>query len=136
MSMMESNKSGAAAASFGSMLVLRQGLVILLAAVLACADTVSLFAKDSQTPDPAVVAALVKKFGVGKSVKVKLLGGEKLNGHIQSIGADTFTITVSKAGAERAIPYNQVAEIKDPGPLFWILIGAALVVVLIVAVKH
>ena len=133
---MGSNKSGAVAASFGSTHPLRNGLVILLAAVLACADTISMFAKDSQVPDPAVVAAQVKKFGVGKSVKVKLLGGEKLNGHIQSIGADTFTITVSKAGGERAIPYNQVVEIKDPGPLFWILIGAALVIVIIVAAKH
>jgi sRNA-binding regulator protein Hfq len=111
-------------------------MVILLAAVLACADTVSVFAKDSQAPDPAVVAAQVRKFGVGKAVKVKLIGGEKLNGHIQSIGADTFTITVSKAGGERAIPYNQVVEVKDPGPLFWILVGAALVIVIIVAAKH
>ena len=29
-----------------------------------------------------------------------------------------------------------VAEIKDPGPIFWILVGAAIVIVIIVAAKH
>jgi len=133
---MRSHKSMAMGASLSMAGPLRNGLVVFLALALASADTVSLFAKAPQAVDPSVAAAQVKKFGVGKSVKVKLLGGEKLSGHIQSIGAETFTITVNKAGSERAIPYSQVVEIKDPSPIFWILVGAALVIIVIVAAKR
>jgi hypothetical protein len=82
------------------------------------------------------VAAQVKKFGVGKAVKVKLIGGQKLNGHIQSIGVDTFMVKLNKRGGERAIPYAQVGEVKDPSPLTWMLIGAVAVVVIILIARH
>ena len=134
--MIGSQKPWAAAGGFSIAPALRNSLVVVLVVALACADTLVGFAKDAQVLDPAVVAAQVKKFGVGKSVKVKLIGGEKLNGHIQSIGPESFTITVSKVGGERAIPYNQVVEVKDPGPIFWMLVGAALVVIIIVAIKR
>jgi hypothetical protein len=65
-----------------------------------------------------------------------LIGGEKLNGHIQSIGADGFTLRLAKAGGQRSIQYAQVAEIKDPGPIFWMLVGAAIVIAIIVAAKR
>ena len=113
-----------------------KALALLLAALLVDTTPGIAFAQTSPAPDPSLVAAQVKKFGVGKSVKVNLIGGEKLNGHIQSIGADGFTVKLSKAGGERSIPYAQVAEIKDPGPIFWILVGAALVIVIIVAAKR
>lgn len=113
----------------------RKPLVILLA--VAISETAAIgFAQTSPAPEPSLVAAQVKKFGVGKSVKVKLIGGENLSGHIQSIAADGFTVRLSKAGGERSIPYAQVAEIKDPSPIFWILIGAAAVIIIIVAAKH
>jgi sRNA-binding regulator protein Hfq len=111
-------------------------LVFLLAVALTVTETISAFAKEFQHPDASVVAARVKKFGVGKAVKVKLSGGEKLNGHIQSTGVDTFTIRLNKQGGERAIPYAQVEEVKDPGPLTWMLIGAAAVVVIIIVARH
>ena len=120
----------------GSMQVLRQGLAILLAIALTGAGTASAFAKESETPDPSIVATQVKKFGVGKAVKVKLIGGEKLSGHIRSIGAEAFTIKLSKEGGERVIPYAQVGDVKDPSPLTWMLIGAAIVIIIIVAAKH
>jgi hypothetical protein len=82
------------------------------------------------------VASQVKKLGVGKAVKVKLIGGEKLSGRIQSIAVDTFTIKLSKGGGERAIPYAQVAEVKDPSPLTWMLIGAAVVILIIIVARH
>jgi len=133
---MASAKSGGMAFISGSTRALRKGLVYLLAVVLMSADTFSAYAKDSQPPDPSVVASQVKKFGVGKSVKVKLVGGEKLSGHIREISGDGFTITLSKGAGERAIPYAQVLEVKDPSPIFWILVGAALVIVIIVAARH
>jgi len=130
------NKSGGMAYFSGSAQALRKGLVYLLAVALMGADMVSAYAKESQPPDPSVVASQVKKFGVGKSVKVKLVGGEKLRGHIQEIGGESFTVKLSQGAGERAIPYAQVVEVKDPSPIFWILFGAALVIVIIVAAHH
>jgi sRNA-binding regulator protein Hfq len=111
-------------------------LVFLLAVALASTNTISTLAKQSQASDPSTVASQVRKFGVGKAVKVKLTGGEKLSGHIQSIGGDTFTVKLSKRGGERTIPYAQVAEVKDPGPLTWMVIGAAVVILIIIVAHH
>jgi len=133
---MGSSKSRSIAVFSGGMRALRKGLVFLLAVALASTNTISMFAKQSQASDPSTVASQVKKFGVGKAVKVKLTGGEKLSGHIQSIGVDTFTVKLSKRGGERTIPYAQVAEVKDPGPLTWMLIGAAVVILIIIVVHH
>jgi len=133
---MRANKSWCAVILSGTTRALREGLVLLLALALLGTTTLTTLAKDSQAPDPSLVASQVKKFGVGKAVKVRLMSGEKLNGHIQSIGADSFTVKLSKGGDERAIPYSQVVEVKDPGPIFWILVGAALVIAIIVAARH
>ena len=130
------NQSSRLTNLFGSAQVLRQGLAILLAVALTGAGIASAFAKESQAPDASMVEAQVKKFGVGKAVKVKLIGGEKVSGHIRSIGADAFTIKLGKEGGERVIPYAQVGEVKDPSPLTWMLIGAAIVIIIIVAAKR
>jgi len=115
---------------------LHQGLAIVLVVALSGTTAGIAFAQTSTAADPSLIAAQVKKFGVGKSVKVTMIGGEKLNGHIQSIGAEGFTVRLSKAGGERSIPYAQVVEIKDPGPIFWMLVGAAVVIAIIVAAKR
>ncbi len=114
----------------------RMGLVLLLAVALFGVESVPAFAKPQQTPDPSAVENQVKKFGVGKSVKMKLVGGEQISGHIRTIGADSFTVKISKTSTEKSIPYAQVTEIKDPGPLMWILVGAAIVIIIIVIAKH
>jgi hypothetical protein len=93
------------------------------------------FAKVPQNPNPSAVQAQVKKFGVGKEVKVRLAGGEKLSGHIESIAADSFTVKLDKTAAERQIPYDQVMQVKDPSPLFWMAIGAAIVIVIVIIVR-
>lgn len=93
-------------------------------------------AKGPQAATPAMVQAQVRKFGVGKDVKVTLAGGQKLRGHITAIGENSFTISQRKDKTEREISYHEVAVIKDPGPLVWILIGAAIAVIIIVAVHH
>jgi hypothetical protein len=131
-----SNKSRRIASFSGSTRALRKGLAFLLTVALMGSATVSAMAKESPAPDPSTVASQVKKFGVGKAVKVKLQGGEKLSGHIQSIDADTFTVKLSKAGGERAIPYAQVTEVKDPGLLMWMVIGAAVVILAILVAHH
>ncbi len=133
---MGSNRSETLTGFWRSHGVFHTGLVLLLVVAIWGTTAGVAFAQNSAAPDPSMVAAQVKKFGVGKSVKIKLVDGEKLNGHIQSFGAEGFTVKLAKAGGERSIPYAQVAEIKDPGPLFWILVGAAIVIVIIVAAKH
>jgi len=130
--MMGPNQSNRVTSLSGSTQALRQGLAILLAVALTGAGT-SAFAKEPQAPDPSIVAAQVKKIGVGKAVKVRLIGGEKLSGHIRSINGDAFTIRLSKEGGERVIPYAQVGQVKDPSPVTWMLIGAAIVIIIIVA---
>ena len=133
---MGSNKSRHVAGLSRSTRAFHKGLVLLLAIALTGTETFSTFARQSQSPDPSTVASQVKKFGVGKAVKVKLTGGEKLSGHIQSIAVDTFTVKLSKQGGERTIPYAQVAEVKDPGALTWILIGACVAIVIIIIARH
>ena len=129
-------KSGSIAGFWRRARAVRSGLVLLLAAALTGTETVPAFGMQSPAPDPAIVAGVVKKIGVGKPVKVTLTGGEKLSGHIRSIGVDNFTVKLSKAGGDRTIPYAQVVEVKDPGPLTWMLIGAALVVLVIIVAHH
>jgi hypothetical protein len=48
-------------------------LVFLLAVALTGTETVPAFARESQVSDPSTVVSQVKKFGVGKAVKVKLI---------------------------------------------------------------
>jgi hypothetical protein len=116
-------------------LALRAGWAILLALVFGGALALPSFAQNPQSANTATIAAQVRKFGVGKDVKMRLTGGEKLRGHITSIGENSFTVKLRKTKAEREVPYSDVAMIKDPGAIFWILVGAAIVVIIIVAVR-
>ena len=112
----------------------RMGLVFLLAVALIGGSTLPAFAQAPQTTDPALVKSEVQHWGLGKCVKMKLVSGEQVTGHIRAIGADSFTIKSHKT--DRTIPYAQVTQIKDPGPLGWLLIGAAIVIVTILIVRH
>jgi hypothetical protein len=114
----------------------RAGLICMLTLSLLGTQMVPAFAKAPQTPDPAAVENQVKKWGVGKSVKMTLTSGEQVSGHIKTVGADSFTIKTGKPATERSISYAQVTEIKDPGPLTWILVGAAIVIVIILIAHH
>jgi hypothetical protein len=116
-------------------MVFRSVATAFLAAAAVGLLTVPSFAKVPQSPDPSTVKAQVTKFGVGKEVKVKLVGGEKLSGHIQSIAPDSFTVKLDKSAGEKQIPYDQVLMVKDPSPLTWMLIGAAIVIVIIIVVR-
>jgi hypothetical protein len=113
---------------------IRVGLVFVLLTALLSAETVPAFGQTQLATDSATVHNQVKNWGVGKSVKMTLVSGEQVSGHIRSIGADSFTIKVHKT--ERTIPYADVTQIKDPGPLTWILVGAVIVIVIIIAVHH
>jgi sRNA-binding regulator protein Hfq len=112
------------------------GWTALLVLALVGVPAAQAFGRKPQTVtvNASTVEAQVRKFGIGKDVKIKLTGGAKLRGHITSISENSFTVTLRKGQLERRIPYSDVAMIKDPGPVFWILVGAAVVVIIIVAV--
>jgi hypothetical protein len=114
----------------------RTGLSLLLTISLVGTAAAPVFSQTPQTSGPAAVESQVKKFGVGKSVKMALASGEQISGHIRAIGDRSFTVKVSKSSNLKSIPYASVTEIKDPGPLTWILVGAALVIVIILIVHH
>lgn len=113
---------------------IRTGVVLLLLVALLGTQTVPACGQTQQAPVSSAVETQVKKWGVGKSVKMTLVSGEQVSGHIRAIGADSFTVKVHKKA--RSIPYADVVEIKDPGPLTWMLIGAAIVVVIILIFHH
>jgi hypothetical protein len=85
--------------------------------------------------------AAVQKLGVNpqRRVEVRLLDGTRLKGPISAAGADTFTVTDAKTGAERTLAYADVARVKKPGgglsTTTWVIIGAAAVTAVIVGVK-
>ena len=99
--------------------------------------TVPAFAKAPKTSDPEVVKQKVEKLGVGEHVAVKRAVGETLHGHITAIGEQSFTLHADRATSETEIAYDQVLNVKkNPGPVMWMLVGAVLVIVIIVAAKR
>ena len=106
-------------------------LILALGSILAAPA----IAKVPQALDPATVESLVNKFGIGKDVKIQLLGGQRLRGHIASIGENSFAITTAKTHQKQEIPYKQVSQIKDPSPITWMLVGAGVVVIIILVAR-
>lgn len=111
----------------------------LIAATLACAMllvAVPGFAGPPKAIDPAAVKVKVEKLGVGEHVMVKRTEGPTLRGHIVGIEQDSFKIRPDNTSTEVSIAYGQVVKVrKNPGPFAWMLVGAILVIVVIVAAK-
>src|SRR5438874_9699447 len=77
----------------------------------------------------------VEKLGVGEHVMVKTVHHVELHGHIVKIDSQTFTLRPD-GGQETEIAYVDLVKIrKNPGPVLWIVIGAALVVIIIAIAK-
>jgi hypothetical protein len=115
----------------------RQAILLFCAMLAATMLSVSALARSPQASDASAVKAQVSQFGVGKDVKVTLVGGQKVHGRIAAIGAESFTVSFGKRRSEKAIPYNQVVMIKDPSRrVKWILIGAAIVIAIIIIAVH
>jgi preprotein translocase subunit YajC len=115
---------------------LRQGMVLLLAAVVMFLQTVPSFARATRED---AEKAKVEKLGVGQHVMVKTLGGEELHGNITVIGDQSFKVKPDKATAERDIAYSQVAKVREnPGKTGWIILAVvvAVVIVAVVAIIH
>ncbi len=115
---------------------IRSRMVLFCAMLVAMIIPVSALAGGPQTMDALAVKTQVRQFGIGKNVKVKLVGGQKLHGRIVGIGADSFAVKAGKRHPE-AIPYSQVVLVKDPGRrVKWLMIGGAIVIVIIIIAVH
>lgn len=63
---------------------------------------------------PAALKQRVEQFGVGTELKVKLAGGDKLRGQVESIGEDSFTLAPKNGGDPREIAYNDLENLRYP----------------------
>ena len=114
---------------------LRRLLALVLASMVWGSPSLTL-AGTPKTPNPDVVKAKVEKLGVGEHVMVKRTEGPKLHGHITGIAEQSFKLHPDNARAEVEIPYSDVLKIhKNPGPITWMLVGAALVIIVIIATR-
>ena len=111
----------------------------LLATVLASmiwGNAGLMFAGTPKAPNPDAVKAKVEKLGVGEHVMVKRTEGPTLRGHNVAIDESGFKIHPDNTTTEVAIAYGEVLKVrKNPGPFTWMLVGAILVIVVIVAAK-
>jgi hypothetical protein len=111
-------------------------LLAVVAATTILGNASLIFAGTPKTPNPDVVKAKVEKLGVGEHVMVKRTEGPKLHGHITGIAEQSFKLHPDNARAEVEIPYSDVLKIhKNPGPITWMLVGAALVIIVIIATR-
>ena len=112
---------------------LRRLLAVVLASMV-WGNAGLIFAGTPKTSNPDMVRAKVEKLGLGEHVMVKRTEGPKLHGHITGIDERTFKLKPDKAQADVVIPYADVQKIKkNPGPIMWMLVGAVLAVVIIIA---
>jgi hypothetical protein len=114
----------------------RSGIAFSLVIALVGTTIVPTYAKVPGTPDPEVVKKKVEKLGVGEHVAVKRVVGKTLHGRITGIGEQSFKLRADNATLETEIAYGQVLNVKkNPGALTWMLVGAVLVIVIIVAAR-
>jgi hypothetical protein len=112
-------------------LIPRRLLAVVLAAMI-WGNAGLIFAGTPKTPNPDVVRAKVEKLGVGEHVMVKRAEGPKLHGHITGIDEQSFKLQPDHAQAEVVIPYADVLKVKkNPGAITWMLVGAALVIIIV-----
>ena len=111
----------------------------MIAVFLACLMGLSAipgFASIPKPLDPEAVRVKVTKLGLGEHVMVKRTTGPTLHGNITGINREAFRVRPDTTQTEVEIPYAQVLKVrKNPGPITWMILGAILVVVVIVATR-
>jgi ribosome maturation factor RimP len=65
-------------------------------------------------PTPTDLQQRVALFGVGTELDLKLTGGEKVRGAVESIGDDSFTVTSRADGAQRQIAFQDLQSVRYP----------------------
>jgi len=74
--------------------------------------------KAAGQPNPAAVKQVVVALGTGNNARLTLAGGKKLQGHIQKIEQDNFTLVDSKKGST-TVAYGDVTRIEKKGFPGW-----------------
>jgi preprotein translocase subunit YajC len=114
--------------------MLRYFVSLVLTAALAF-EAVPAAAKSPKTTSPTDTERRIERLGVGQHIMVRTAQGEVLHGHIVKINAQTFTLKPDD-GAPVEIAYADVAKVrKNPGPVVWMLLGAAVVIIIIAIAK-
>lgn len=91
----------------------------------------SAFGQDQISPQEQKVRNEVQKRGVGErsKVKVELLDGTKIKGHISRVDTDSFEVTDSKTGAVSQIRFADAKKVGSQGlstkAKVWIGVGIA-----------
>jgi len=97
--------------------------------------------KTAGQPDPVAVKRVVVALGTGNNARLTLAGGKKLQGNIQKIEPDNFTIADAKNGST-TVAYGDVTQIEPKGPkgfpgwgyaLIGVGIGVGVVIIVIFA---
>jgi hypothetical protein len=111
--------------------MIRSTLSIMLAGVLVV-TALGFRAVIAQTNTDAQriekVRAKVIRLGEGRNagVEVKLRDNTKLKGYVSQAEQDAFTVTDSKTGTSRTLPYADVQDVKKPGSGIsktWLIVG-------------
>ena len=74
--------------------------------------------KTAGQPDRTAVKRVVVALGTGNNARLTLAGGKKLQGHIQKIEQDNFTLVDSKNGST-TVAYGDVTRIEKKGFPGW-----------------
>src|ERR1051326_5505635 len=105
-------------------MILRCLVSLVLSATLTL-EAVPAAAGSSKPMNTATAKIRVQKLGIGQHVMVKTAKGVELHGHIVKIDPQTFTLKPDRS-TQTEIAYGDVIKVKkNPGPVLWILIGAA-----------
>ena len=104
---------------------------ILLVTAFGFQHVLAQTANDTQATEK--IRAKVQKIGVGSRarVEVKLRDNTQLKGYISAAEQDSFTVTDSKTGSIRTVPYGDASSVKKAGSGLssksWIILGATVV---------
>jgi small nuclear ribonucleoprotein (snRNP)-like protein len=92
----------------------------------------------SGQPDAAEARRAVAGWGVGKAIRVTLADGRKLNGKIQTIDMEHFSLLANSQAAPVQLAFTDVQQVgtggMSPGVQWAILGGAVAAVVIVLAV--
>ena len=87
---------------------------------------------DSQ-PDPIEARRTVVGLGIGKHVMVKLAGGRKVHGNIETVEADHFTLLPDHQATALPIAYADIWQVEpNLSRTGWIIVVAAVAAVIVV----
>jgi small nuclear ribonucleoprotein (snRNP)-like protein len=85
---------------------------VIVSAVLASGGDWVATLRAATPPGPLVARRQVQLLGVGAAVNIRLRGGEKVEGSIGAIDADSFDSTRSRGAVPRRIVFSEVTELK------------------------